>query len=248
MMYSAYKLNKQGDNKQPCHIPFPILNQSIVPCKVLILASWPSYKFLRRQVRWSDGPISLKIFHSLLWSIVKVFSIVRETEVDVFLEFPCFLYDRANVDNLISGSSANVDNLISGSSAFSNYPQRCFLSNSFFPSMNRPYFLISLCLHIFIGNWVFQNWKIIALQCCVGFCHTTMQTSYKYIYIYIYINIYIYIHIYIYPFPFEPPSHHPSSQPSKTGDFEYSTVLWELHCLHPPRIVLFVEWYHHPSV
>ena len=37
---------------------------------------------------------------------VKGFSIVSETEVDVFLEFPCFLYDRANVGNLISGSSA----------------------------------------------------------------------------------------------------------------------------------------------
>ena len=33
-------------------------------------------------------------------------SIVNETEMDVFLEFPCFLYDPANVGNLISGSSA----------------------------------------------------------------------------------------------------------------------------------------------
>ena len=29
MMYSAYKLNKQGDNIQPWRTPFPILNQSI---------------------------------------------------------------------------------------------------------------------------------------------------------------------------------------------------------------------------
>ena len=29
MMYSAYKLNKQGDNIQPCHTPFPIWNQSM---------------------------------------------------------------------------------------------------------------------------------------------------------------------------------------------------------------------------
>jgi len=36
----------------------------------------------------------------------KGFSIVNETEVDVFLEFPCFFYDERNVDNLISGSSA----------------------------------------------------------------------------------------------------------------------------------------------
>ena len=38
--------------------------------------------------------------------IIKGFSIVDETEVDSFLEFPCFLYDPANSGNLISGSSA----------------------------------------------------------------------------------------------------------------------------------------------
>ena len=35
---------------------------------------------------------------------VKDFSVVNET--DVFLEFPCFLYDPVNVGNLISGFSA----------------------------------------------------------------------------------------------------------------------------------------------
>ena len=39
MMYSAYKLNKQGDNIQPCCTLFQILNQSVVPCKVLTVAS-----------------------------------------------------------------------------------------------------------------------------------------------------------------------------------------------------------------
>ena len=39
MMYSAYKLNKQGDNIQPLHAPFPIWNQSVVPCPVLTVAS-----------------------------------------------------------------------------------------------------------------------------------------------------------------------------------------------------------------
>ena len=29
MMYSAFKLNKQGDNIQPWHTPFPIWNQSV---------------------------------------------------------------------------------------------------------------------------------------------------------------------------------------------------------------------------
>ena len=34
MMYSAYKLNKQGDNIQPWHTPFPTGIQSVVPCPV----------------------------------------------------------------------------------------------------------------------------------------------------------------------------------------------------------------------
>ena len=68
MMYSAYKLNKQGDNIQPWHTPFPIWNQSVVPCPVLTVASWPGYRFLKRQVKWSGIPISFRIFLSLLWS------------------------------------------------------------------------------------------------------------------------------------------------------------------------------------
>ena len=36
---------------------------------------------------------------------VKSFNIVNGTEVDISLEFPGFLYDPANVSNLISGSS-----------------------------------------------------------------------------------------------------------------------------------------------
>ena len=39
MMYIAYKLHKQGDNIQPWCTPFPILNQSVVPCLVLTVAS-----------------------------------------------------------------------------------------------------------------------------------------------------------------------------------------------------------------
>ena len=68
MMYLAYKLNKQGDNIQPWRTPFPIWNQSVVPCPVLTVASWPAYRLLKRQFRWSGIPISFRIFHSLLWS------------------------------------------------------------------------------------------------------------------------------------------------------------------------------------
>ena len=35
MMYSACKLNKQGDSIQPWCTPFPIWKQSVVPCPVL---------------------------------------------------------------------------------------------------------------------------------------------------------------------------------------------------------------------
>ena len=37
---------------------------------------------------------------------VEGFSVVNQTEVGVFLDFPSFLYDSVNVGNLISGSSS----------------------------------------------------------------------------------------------------------------------------------------------
>ena len=81
---SAYKLNKQGENIQPWHTPFPILNQSIVSCLVLTVASWSVYRFLRRQVRWSGIPISLRIFQFIVIHTVKGFSVVNEAEVMFF--------------------------------------------------------------------------------------------------------------------------------------------------------------------
>ena len=38
--------------------------------------------------------------------IVKGFSVANETEIDVFLKFSCFLYNPANVGNLITNSSS----------------------------------------------------------------------------------------------------------------------------------------------
>ena len=58
MMYSASELNKHGDSIQPWRTPFPIWIQSVVPCPVLTVASWPAYRFLKRQIRWSRIPIS----------------------------------------------------------------------------------------------------------------------------------------------------------------------------------------------
>ena len=75
---SAYKLNKQGDYIQLWHTPFPIWNQSVVPCPVLTVASWPAYRFLRRQ----DGLVS-RLFKTRVipkssvlspyWSVSKVY-------------------------------------------------------------------------------------------------------------------------------------------------------------------------------
>ena len=69
MMHSANKLNKEDDNIHPWRTPFLIWNQSVVLCLVLSVASWPAYRFLRRQVRWSGISTSRSIFHPLLWSI-----------------------------------------------------------------------------------------------------------------------------------------------------------------------------------
>ena len=70
MMYSAYKLNKHGDNIQPWRTPFPIWNQSVVPCPVLTVASWLVYRFLKRQAGQEISGISIswRIFHNLFWS------------------------------------------------------------------------------------------------------------------------------------------------------------------------------------
>ena len=86
LMYSAYKLNKQGDNIQPWHAPFSIWNQFVFPQPVLTVAFWPAYRFLKRQVRWSSIPVSFRFSHSLWWSTQSDFGLVSKAEVDVFLE------------------------------------------------------------------------------------------------------------------------------------------------------------------
>ena len=80
-MYSAYKLNKQSDNIQPWHTPFLIWNQSVVPCPVITIASWPAYRFLRRQVRWSWYSHLLKNFPQfIVIHTVKGFGIVNKAK------------------------------------------------------------------------------------------------------------------------------------------------------------------------
>ena len=70
------------------------------------VSSCPAYRFLRRQVRWFGIPISLRMFQFVVIHTIKGFSVVKEAEVDVFLEFSWFFYDSIDVGSLISGSAA----------------------------------------------------------------------------------------------------------------------------------------------
>ena len=62
--------------------------------------SWPEYEFLRRQVRWSGIPLSLRIFQFVVIHTVKGFRIVSEWNSVVFF------YNLEDIGNLIFGSSA----------------------------------------------------------------------------------------------------------------------------------------------
>ena len=73
-MYSAYRLNKQGDDIQPWHTPFPIWNQSVVP----------QISQEAGQVVWYSH--FLKNFPQfVVVHTVTGFGIVNETETNVFL-------------------------------------------------------------------------------------------------------------------------------------------------------------------
>ena len=106
-MYFAYKLNKQGDNIQLLCIPFPIWNQSVVPCLVLNCCFLTCIQISQDagQVVWYS-----RLFQNcpqfVVIHTVKGFGIVNKAEIDVFLELSCFFNDPMDVDSLISGSSA----------------------------------------------------------------------------------------------------------------------------------------------
>ena len=70
------------------------------------VASWPAYRFLGRQVRWTGIPISFTIFQFAVIHTVKGFHVVNKAEVNAFLELCYFFNDPLDVGNLISGSSA----------------------------------------------------------------------------------------------------------------------------------------------
>ena len=84
MMYSAYMLNKLGDNIHHWRTPFPMWNQSVVPYLVLTVAS------CRIQISQEASQV---VWYSHLFQnfpqfivihIVKGFGIVNKAEIDVF--------------------------------------------------------------------------------------------------------------------------------------------------------------------
>ena len=85
MMYSAYGLNKEGDNIQPWCTPFPILNQSVAPCPVLMVASLTCIQIFQEagKVVWYSQ-LFKNFPQFIVIHTVKGFSIDSEVEVDVY--------------------------------------------------------------------------------------------------------------------------------------------------------------------
>ena len=103
MMYSAYKLNNQGEN---------IYSLSYLEQVCCYMSSSNCCFLTHIQISQESGQV---IWYSHLFQnfaqfvvthTVKGFGIVNKAEVDVFLELSCFFDDPTDVGNLISGSSA----------------------------------------------------------------------------------------------------------------------------------------------
>ena len=108
MMSSAYKLNKQGDNTQPWHTPFPIWNQSVnssMSSSNCCFLTCIQVSQEASQVVWYSH-LFQNFPQFIVIHTVKGFGIVNKAEIDVLLKLSCFFHDPADVGNSISGSSA----------------------------------------------------------------------------------------------------------------------------------------------
>ena len=107
MMYSAYKLNKQGGQYaaltysfsylEPVCFSMPSSNCCFLTCK---LVSQEAGQVLWYSHLFQNFP-QFVVIHT-----VKGFSLVNEAGVNVFLELSSFFDDPVDIGNLISGSSA----------------------------------------------------------------------------------------------------------------------------------------------
>ena len=128
-MYSAYKLNKQGDNIQPWRIPFPVWNQSVVPCPVLSIAFWPAYKFQKRQIRWSGIPISFRIVHSLLWSTQsKALAYLAIVVLAIYpKQLKMYVHTKSCTHDVYRNFIYNCQHLEATKMSFSNQINKCYI-------------------------------------------------------------------------------------------------------------------------
>ena len=111
MMYSAFKLNKQGEYTALTYTALTYSFPDLEP--VCCSLSGSNYCFLTCiQISQEAGKV---VWYSHLFQnfpqfivihTVKGFGIVNKAEINVFLELSCFFDDPADVGNLISGSSA----------------------------------------------------------------------------------------------------------------------------------------------
>ena len=129
-VYIAYKCHPESEPKHS-------------PCPALSVVSWPAYRFLSRQVRWSGIPLFQNFPQFVVIRTVKGFGIVNKAEIDVFLELSCFFDNPADVGNLISGSSA--------------------FSKS---SLNIWKFMVHILLKLGLDFWALLCWSIRWVQFC----------------------------------------------------------------------------------
>ena len=106
MMCSAYRLNKWVTAESPVIL---LSNLEPISCSTqysncCFLTHIPVFQETGKMVWYSHLSKSFPRF--VMVHTVKGFSIVDETEIDVFLKFPCFLYNPVNFSNLISSSSS----------------------------------------------------------------------------------------------------------------------------------------------
>ena len=64
-------------------------------------------------------------------------------------------------------------------------------------------------IFFFLKKLFIFNWRIITLQCCVGFCHITTWLIYRYMYMYTYTYVWVIQIGESGPLPCEPPSYLP---------------------------------------
>ena len=103
-MYSAYKLNKQGDSLDVLLFLFGPVCCSMSSSNCCFLRCIQVSQEASQVVWYSHLFQNFPQF--IVIPTVKGFGIVNKAEIDVFLELFCFFHDPEDVGNLISGSSA----------------------------------------------------------------------------------------------------------------------------------------------